>query len=132
VNCAIYAMSAVTGIGIPDLIKQIGHDGTEIVFPHLPVPMRYKGFPTPELIDCALKLGWAMTPIDAAPQYSPNGIDVKDCSADIEYYLANFDGMAFSKRPNAYHFTAKINGMWFGPEPENIITFWVFNKLNSK
>jgi hypothetical protein len=60
---------------IKDLEKFIGHDGSEIIHPHLRGPAQRKGFHSQEIIGAALAMGYAMTPIEAVPVQTATGVD---------------------------------------------------------
>ena len=58
----------------PDvLVAEIGHDGTAIEFPSLSPPECYRGIHIQEVIDCCLRRGWGLTPIEPLPRSSPQG-----------------------------------------------------------
>jgi hypothetical protein len=52
---------------VENLILEIGHDGSEKLWPHVPEPECYRGFNTQELIDIAYNRGFALMQIDASP-----------------------------------------------------------------
>jgi hypothetical protein len=54
-------------VPVHKLIKEIGHDGSEIIFPELEEPMRRRGFHSQELINAAWKQGFTCTPIELVP-----------------------------------------------------------------
>ncbi|GAH02488.1 unnamed protein product [marine sediment metagenome] len=58
---------------IKELIQHIGHDGSEIIAPHLKPPGCYKGFHDQEIIDVALLRGYSMTLIETLPVQTPDG-----------------------------------------------------------
>ena len=57
----------VLDIPVPDLYGIVGHDGSEIAFPALPDPMARQGLHIQECIAAALKLGYAVTPVELFP-----------------------------------------------------------------
>jgi len=56
-----------------ELIAEIGHDGTGIMFPQVIGTIRQRSFHIQEIIDCCWKRGKALTPIDIAPCTAPDG-----------------------------------------------------------
>ncbi len=72
-NCLAIASAMALGISYNQLIKEIGHDGQAIIFPDLPDPGCRQGFHIQEIIDVAIDLGVAVTPIEALPFSTPDG-----------------------------------------------------------
>jgi hypothetical protein len=66
-SCAVTAFAMALGVPVEQLIREVGHDGSEIIFPDLPEPMRRRGFHSQELIEAAWKRGFACTPIQLMP-----------------------------------------------------------------
>jgi hypothetical protein len=66
-SCGLVSLAMLLDESLDNLILEIGHDGTEKVWPHLPEPLCYKGFHTQELLDVALTRGYALVQIDASP-----------------------------------------------------------------
>jgi hypothetical protein len=61
------------------LIKEIGHDGSEIIWPQLTGHVAQKGFHIQEILDCFWRRGFTLTQIVAYPCSLPYGdtIDLK-------------------------------------------------------
>jgi len=58
----------------PDtLVAEIGHDGTSIQFPGLPEPACFRGIHIQEVIDCCMRRGYGLTPIEPLPRSGPQG-----------------------------------------------------------
>ena len=55
------------GVPIDELIKMVGHDGSEIIWPELPEPLRRRGHHPQEMIYAAYMLGFSVTPFEAFP-----------------------------------------------------------------
>lgn len=72
-SCLPASVAMVLDIDIKELIRLIGHDGGEIIFPDLPSPGKYRGFHLSEVIPIALSMSFAVTPIDARPCSTPDG-----------------------------------------------------------
>lgn len=54
------------------LIKEIGHDGSQLMWPHLPEPFCRQSFHIQELILCCLTRNKTVTPIDVYPIAGPS------------------------------------------------------------
>jgi hypothetical protein len=54
-------------VPVQELIEQIGHDGSAVVFPGLEEPMCRRGFHSQELIYAAWKRGFTCTPVELMP-----------------------------------------------------------------
>ena len=74
-SCTLASAAMVFDTTTKNLIRIIGHDGSAIIFPNLPEPIRRKGFHFQEIVDAAEVLGFALIPIEAEPVQTPNGVD---------------------------------------------------------
>lgn len=110
-NCFIKAMSMVTGINEAKIIKQVGHDGTQIVFPNARFPYCCRGFHKQELIDVAIKNQWMVITVQSNPGLSPFVGDDPDFSIpwDLAWYLDNFDGIICGANSDRSHAVAWVN-----------------------
>lgn len=72
-SCLLASMAMVLDKTTDELVKEIGHDGSQIVFPHLPEPGRREGFHIQEFIPIILKSGFSMMAIEALPYSTPDG-----------------------------------------------------------
>lgn len=66
-SCGITALAMALDIPVAEAVKHAGHDGGEIVFPHLEEPANRRGFHSQELVRIAWRNGYAMTPIELFP-----------------------------------------------------------------
>jgi hypothetical protein len=66
-SCAVTAFAIALDMPVAKLIERIGHDGSQIIWPDLPDPMRRRGFHSQELVEEALTCGYACTPIEISP-----------------------------------------------------------------
>lgn len=71
-SCSITAAAMAINIPVDQLIDQLGHDGSEIVFPHLPEPACRRGFHSQEIIHLAWRLGCTVTPMELFPMIAPS------------------------------------------------------------
>lgn len=72
-GCLLASMAMVLEKSIQELIWEVGHDGSEIVFPQLPEPAKRRGFHIQEFISTILKSGFAVTAIESLPCSTPDG-----------------------------------------------------------
>lgn len=70
--CLPTAFAMALGMPLRDVLDLIGHDGSEIVWPNYPEPQCRRGFHTQELIDVAVRAGYAVTPIQLFPALAPS------------------------------------------------------------
>ena len=70
-SCAVTSFAMAIGIPVQQLIEEIGHDGSEKIFTHLPEPMCRRGFHSQELIRAAWNHGFACTPLELFPALKP-------------------------------------------------------------
>lgn len=70
--CMIYSAAMALGITPEEIIKEIGHDGTEIKWPSMTGNNRLRGVSIQEIIDLALKRNIALVCLDAYPHNSPS------------------------------------------------------------
>jgi hypothetical protein len=66
-SCAITALAMTLDIPVLEIVRGLGHDGGEVIFPHLKEPACRKGFHSQELVRIAWQHGFAMTPIELFP-----------------------------------------------------------------
>ena len=61
------AFAMALEIPVVELLEELGHDGSELVFPNLPEPACRRGFHIQELVHVALRHGFALTPVELFP-----------------------------------------------------------------
>lgn len=66
-SCLPVSFAMALGIAVEDIFKELGHDGSLMWWPDLPEPMCRRGFHIQELIEVALRRGFAVTPFELAP-----------------------------------------------------------------
>jgi len=71
-SCAITALAMTLGIPVLELVKELDHDGSKVIFPLLPDPQCRRGFHSQELIMLAWRHRFAMTPIELYPTILAN------------------------------------------------------------
>lgn len=70
-SCAITSLAMVLQRPVEQLIEEIGHDGSEIIFPGLDEPMQRRGFHSQELIHLAWQHGFSVTAFELFPAIVP-------------------------------------------------------------
>jgi len=66
-SCSVTAFAMAIDIPVQQLVEEVGHDGGERIFTHLPEPMCRRGFHSQELIRIAWMHGFACTPLEMYP-----------------------------------------------------------------
>src|SRR5260221_108718 len=66
-SCLPTAFAMVLDISVKEVITEIGHDGSEIVYPNLEEPKCRRAFHIQELIDFAISIGVSVVPIEPLP-----------------------------------------------------------------
>lgn len=94
-SCLPTAFAIATDISIAKVIRAVGHDGSEIIFPEYEEPYCRRSFHPQELMDMCLLKGFAVVPIEQQPT-----VMVKDrvhnvpiYSKRMDYYLSNYTGV---------------------------------------
>ncbi|KKN04907.1 hypothetical protein LCGC14_1092740 [marine sediment metagenome] len=72
-GCLLSSAAMVLDLTNEELIKLIGHDGGDIVFPGMPEPSKRQGFHIQEIIDIAVKLGYSVMAIEVMPASTTDG-----------------------------------------------------------
>jgi hypothetical protein len=70
--CLLYSAAMILDEDPAILMTEIGHEGKFQAWPELRVPFCYATFHIQEIIDCALRRGRALVPIQARPRSSPD------------------------------------------------------------
>lgn len=136
----------VLGFGIDHMVRMIGHDGSEILYPLLPEPHNRKSFHIQELISVAWDLDWRVTPFEPHPMATHD--DSGLCNRLVEFQGGNYERMhklladysgvltGLSKQ-GSHHAVAWdcLEGRIYNPSglPEtlgsfSIQTFWAFTR----
>jgi hypothetical protein len=69
--CLLTSFAMVLDVPAEILLEQIGDQWKTLAFPDLPVPSCWRGIHIQELILIALRLGYAVTPVELMPQTTP-------------------------------------------------------------
>jgi len=66
-SCLATSFAMVLDTPLQDLIKEIGHDGSEIAFPGLPEPYQRRSFHIQEFVEPCLRRGFLLCPVEGHP-----------------------------------------------------------------
>lgn len=118
-SCLPTAFSYILDVSIEEIFRYLGHDGSEILWPHLPEPFCRRSFHTQEMIYFCNSLGFFVTPFEAAPQSAPQ-FDSKPFELNFEEELQKIlfyeDGVVTGEsRKNMPHAIAWKEGRVFDP-----------------
>lgn len=69
--CLPLSFAIALNIPVEQILADVGHDGSEIVFPMLPEPLRRRCFHIQEMIRVAIARGFTVTPVELFPVLSP-------------------------------------------------------------
>jgi len=124
-SCTVAAAAMAFDYEIEEVIKWIGHDGSEVVHPGLKPPACFKGFHMQEIIDLGFLTGLSMTCIEAKPSQTPDGEHIHDitkwgtfwfnCVQRFEFYVDNNKGILIGKARKFWHAVAFEKGIIFDP-----------------
>ena len=117
-TCLPVSFAMVLDIPVQDIFNELGHNGSRILWPDLPEPMCRRGFHIQELIEIALRHGFAVTPFELSP--------VLQCE-DKEYcfderwtafatVVANSTGVLTGSGVRTHHAVAYALGQIFDPD----------------
>ena len=71
-SCFATSFAIVLKMPVRNLFLEVGHDGSEIIFPDLPEPFGRRTIHPQELIDVCLGRGFALMMVEAIPSMSGN------------------------------------------------------------
>jgi hypothetical protein len=123
-QCAVTSFAMALDCPVVDLMLALGHDGSEIIYPDLPEPSNRHGHNIYELIQVALDMGYAVTPVPLKPAIVPA------CDRTREFVIGNEkeNSMRFVRNlltsrgiiecygPRGPHVVAYDNGVICDPE----------------
>ncbi len=123
-QCAVTAFAMALDCPVTELMLCLGHDGGEIIFPDLPEPANRRSHNIYELIQVAVDLGYAVTPIPLRPAINPGndparqiviGTDEENWSRFTRQLLVS-RGVIECQGPHCYHLLAYEKGYIFDPD----------------
>jgi len=117
-------------IPILEIIKEAGHDGSDIIFPHLEEPMCRKGFHSQELVKIAWRHRFAITPIELFPRILSNDRTLTEFvweTSDTMVWARFIDfanrtiGIVEGRGINCDHAVHNSHGILYDPDPSGDI-----------
>ena len=117
-SCLAESAAMALGISYEELIEAVGHNGSTIIFPELPDPGCRRGFHMQEIIDVAIKKGFAVTPIEPLPCSTPDGLRVYTVGFTVERFqnhLAEGAGIVTGMKRKWRHAVFWNRGVHFDP-----------------
>ena len=70
-QCLVTSFAMALDMLVADVMREIGHDGGQVLWPALPEPLCRRGFHPQELIDVCRAHGYAVTRIELFPGLMP-------------------------------------------------------------
>lgn len=70
-SCVAVSFAMAINRSFDEFVEEVGHDGSEVIFPWLPEPMCRRGFHIQECIRVAVKHDFSVTPIELIPAIAP-------------------------------------------------------------
>lgn len=67
-SCLAASFATVLNLTVEQICEYVEHDGSEILWPHLPDPQKRRSFHIQEMIDVAARFGRSVTPFEAMPR----------------------------------------------------------------
>jgi hypothetical protein len=118
--CLPTSFAMALDIPVAALLDEVGHDGSEIVFPDLPEPSCRRGFHVQELIDVALRRRFAVTPVELFPVLAHTDTRHRTLRLDnwwrFESVLRNSRGVLDGTGCHCGHAVAYDHGHIFDPD----------------
>lgn len=140
-SCLPTAFAIALGVPVGEVIKTIGHDGSEIVFPGLTEPFCRRSFHIQELIDVCTHRNIGIIPVEIAPiseTIRRHTYKIPVLSDRIEYYLIKYTGVltgiGASGKPHAVAWDGNMvldpNGGKYNVRDFQIDTFFLIVQFN--
>jgi hypothetical protein len=124
----ITALAMTLDIPVSELVEDVGHDGSEVIFPLLKEPMCRKGFHSQEIVRLAFKSGFAMTPFELFPTIMANDHSTTHKVWDETYSRAFFMGAVNStsgilegRGTSCKHAVHNSCGTLYDPDPNGTV-----------
>lgn len=106
-SCLLASAAMALDTTTQDLVEMIDHDGSTIIFPELPEPGGRRGHHYQEIVDCAIKLGYTVTPIESLPYATPDG----KLEFPVDFKISNEDRLHFHMKGTKGIVTG-LSGKW--------------------
>ncbi len=122
-SCSVTALAMTLKTPVKKLIAELGHDGSQIIFPQLPEPLCRRGFHSQELIHLAWNHGFSLTPFELFPRiqpasgnYDPVAVQFTDNWQRFQLILHREMGILEGKGRRCRHAVHFNRGIIFDPD----------------
>lgn len=96
-SCLIASVATVLQVSISTLVNELGHDGSEVVFPALVEPYCRRSFHIQEMMDCCEQRGFSLVGFEAMPVSEAHGchyeLPIPDHAHRISRYMKHRPGV---------------------------------------
>jgi hypothetical protein len=138
--CLPTSFAMVLDIPVAHLLTEIGHDGSEIIYPELLEPAGRRGFHIQELIEPCLWRNFAVTPIEIFPvsEHAPGRsyvVRMPPTFTDESHWarlagvIGTTQGVIEGRGPRCGHAVAYDHGMVYDPDPLRIGAPYRFSRV---
>jgi len=98
-QCVAASLAMVLGYSLDTTLELLGHDGLEIINPHMEPPNCYRSFHPQELVDVCDKQGHALVMVDLLCYMNHGGHIISHLEDQVEtrkqYYLSRYDSIIY-------------------------------------
>ena len=125
-HCLLYSAAMLLDTH-PDVLRgEIGYSGQEKWWPEAEKPLhRIRSFHIQEIVDCCLRRGFALTPIDYMPRMAPQGHEdqwllmntEEKLEKRFQEHIHGHLGLFIGQKPNGPHAVAWNGHLVFDPTP---------------
>lgn len=107
-SCTLASFAMALKCPISELLDEIGHDGSDVVFPDLPEPMCRRAFHIQEFIEPCLKRDRSLVIVEAQPVLGSRiGVaKLPSNSARLRFFMNAFEGVVFGEINRQMHAVA--------------------------
>ncbi len=97
-SCLPCSFAMAIGISLNEMIARIGHDGSDVIWPHLPEPLKRRAFHIQECVVASLHLQFSVTELQFNPCLTPDGTSFSDVTTcDIHKFMTVSKGVLLGK-----------------------------------
>jgi len=139
-SCLVTAFAIALNTPLEKILDIIGHDGSEDIHPHLPIPYCKRSFHIQELIDVGFKLNYAIIQIDlefiqiAGEHIWSSGAKTERFVDYMGRNIGVLTGIGLSGKPHAVawngHQCLDPNGTQYSIVNFDVDTFFLIVKIN--
>ena len=85
-SCVAVSFAMAINRSFDEFVEEVGHDGSEVIWPWLPEPMCRRGFHIQECIRVAMRHDFTVTPVELIPAIAPSSLPPTPSSEDTIPY----------------------------------------------